>query len=77
MSYQGVFDFYMGRIKAVPSYGFKSGSEILAVIMCCALSDKLLTLDECAIIINSCAQMHNKLLEVNYNDGWNEQNPQR
>lgn len=77
MSYQGVLNFYIRRIQSVPFYGFKSGSELLAVIMRCALSDELLTRDELDIIINLCEQAHNKLLEVNYNDGWNEQNPQR
>lgn len=73
--HDGVFDFYRDRINSVPSYGFKAGHELLALIQRTALRDSFLTNDEYTIIINLCHKAHIKLMEDNYNAGWNEQNP--
>ena len=76
--YQGVFDFYRGRIESCPSYGFKAGHELLDLINRCAKHDMyvaFLTSTEYNTIINLCEQAHIKMMEDNYNAGWNEQNP--
>ena len=73
-SYEGVFDFYKGRIESAPNYGFTSGHEILRFILRTAFNDSLLTLEEFDSIINLCEQAHIKMMEENYNAGWNEQN---
>lgn len=70
--YQGVYEFYRGRIESCPSYGFKSGHEILATIIRCAFWDSFLTEDEYNSIINLCEKAHIKMMEDNYNAGWNE-----
>ena len=68
--FPGVFDFYRDRINACPLYGFKSGHEILHVIMRTTFNDSLLTLDEFDSIINLCELAHNKMMEDNYNEQW-------
>ena len=70
--YQGIFEFYRGRIESAPLYGFVSGHEILKTVTRCAFWDSLLTLDEFNSIINLCEQAHIKMMEDNYNAGWNE-----
>lgn len=69
---EGVFDFYRDRILSCPHYGFKSGHDILNVIKRCAFWDSFLTEDEYNSIINLCEQAHIKMMEENYNAGWNE-----
>lgn len=71
-SFEGVFEFYRGRIESAPLYGFKSGEQILHVIAHCALNDDMLTPDEFSSIINLCHKAHIKMMEDNYNDGWNQ-----
>ena len=70
--HEGVFDFYKGRIESCLSYGFKAGHEILKTIIRCAFWDSFLTEDEYNSIINLCEQAHIKMMEENYNAGWNE-----
>lgn len=66
------FDFYKGRLLACPSYGFKSGHEILKTVTRCAFWDSTLTLDEFNSIMILAEIAHNKMMEDNYNAGWNE-----
>ena len=72
MKNDNLFNFYKGRIESCPSYGFKSGSEILAVIERTAFWDSFLTEQEYHNIIILCDRARKKLLEDNYNAGWNE-----
>ena len=72
ISYDGVYDFYMDRINACPLYGFKSGHEILTTITRCAFRDSMLTDDEFNTIIKEAEKCHIKMMEDNYNAGWNE-----
>ena len=65
-------DFYRDRIKACPSYGFKSGHQILTVIQRCVFWDSSLTKEEYNSIINLCHQAHIKMMEDNYNAGWQD-----
>lgn len=70
--YQGVYDFYRGRIESAPNYGFVAGHDILKVVLCTALRESLLTIEEYNSIINLCQQAHIKMMENNYNAGWTE-----
>ena len=72
MSYEGVYDFYVGRLNQCPNYGFVGGHEMLATITRCAFNDSFLTLEEFNSIINLAEKVHIKLMEDNYNAGWNE-----
>lgn len=72
MSYEGIFDFYRDRINACPLYSFKSGHEILVTVTRCAFYDSMLTNDEFNSIINLAEKCHIKMMEDNYNAGWNE-----
>lgn len=71
MIYEGVFEFYADRIKACPKYGFKAGEEMLQAVLSCAGLDQMLTLEEFNSIITLCVRAHIKMMEDNYNDGWN------
>ena len=73
-----LYDFYRSRIESAPNYGFISGHELLSLIKRCAEHDMyiaFLTSDEYNTIINLCEKAHIKMMEENYNAGWNEQNP--
>lgn len=72
MSYDGVFDFYRDRIRQAPAYGFRSGHEILNVIIRTAFRDSMLTDSEYHNIINLCEDSHIKMMEDNYNAGWEQ-----
>lgn len=75
MIYEGVYDFYVGRITSCPLYGFRAGSELLDLIVRCAAVDSLLTADEYNSIIKQADDCHKKLMEDNYNEGF-QQNTQ-
>lgn len=69
------FIFYRDRLRACPLYGFRSGHEILTTVTRTAFNDSELTLEEFDSIIKLAEQAHIKMMEDNYNAGWNEQNP--
>lgn len=73
MSYDGVYDFYIDRIKACPNYGFTSGHEILQLILRTALYDSFLTDSEFDNIMKEADRCHIKMMEDNYNAGWTDQ----
>ena len=75
---KAVFNFYRGRLESAPSYGLRAGHQIVATVCHCAFHDSFLTYDEFVSIINLCELAHTKILEVNYNEGFNvKQDPQR
>lgn len=67
-----LFLFYKGRIDACPAYGFRSGHEILCTITRTAFNDPTLTLEEFNSIMNLAEKCHIKMMEDNYNAGWNK-----
>ena len=67
-----LYEFYRDRINACPSYGFVEGHEILRLIRRCAFRDSMLTEEEFNSIIILCQQAHIKMVEDNYNAGWNQ-----
>lgn len=67
-----LFKFYRDRLEACPLYGFRSGHEILTTITRTAFNDAELTLDEFNSIIILAEKAHIKMMEENYNAGWNK-----
>ena len=67
------FDFYKDRLNACPSYGFLEGHKILSMVTRCAFHDSTLTDAEFNSIMNSAEQAHIKMIEDNYNAGWQDQ----
>ena len=67
------FEFYKDRLLVCPSYGFRAGHEILKTVTRCAFWDSTLTLSEFNSIINYAEQAHIKMMEDNYNAGWENQ----
>ena len=67
-----IYNFYRGRIESAPAYGFTAGHDLLRVILRTAFNDSFLTLDEFNSIMNLCQQAHIKMMEENYNAGWQE-----
>ena len=72
MDNERVFDFYKGRLLACPSYGFNCGHDMLKMVTRCAFWDSTLTLDEFNSIMILAEKAHIKMMEDNYNAGWNE-----
>lgn len=72
-SYDGVYEFYTDQINASRNYGLFSGDQILDTIRRCAFWDSFLTGQEFNSIMNLCNEMHNKLMEDHYNEGWQDQ----
>lgn len=66
------YEFYRGRLIACPSYGFKQGHEILCMVTRCAFWDSTLTDEEFNSIIKQADTAHIKMMEDNYNEGWNQ-----
>ena len=72
MSYDGILEFYRGRILSAPCYGFRSGHQLLDVILNCAENDDMLTDADRETIINLCELSHQKMLEEDFKNGWNQ-----
>ena len=66
------FQFYKDRIEQAPKYGFAAGHDIIKTVCRCAFNDSALTDTEFDTIINLCVRTHIKMMEDNYNAGWNE-----
>lgn len=64
------FEYYKGRIESCPSYGLKSGHEILDTVIRCVFSDSGLTKEEFNSIMKLAEKAEIKMLEDNYNEGW-------
>lgn len=73
MTNQGVYDFYRDRIASCPSYGLTAGHDLLRLVLRCAMSDSLLTREEFNTIITLASVAHIKMMEDNYNAGWQDQ----
>lgn len=67
-----LYEFYRGRVESTPLYGFKSGHEILKTVCRTSFHDSYLTTEEFDSIINLCEKAHIKMMEDNYNAGWNK-----
>ena len=67
-----IFDFYRDRLSVCPSYGFQCGHDILKMVTRCAFHDSTLTEDEYHNIIMLAEQAHIKMMEDNFNAGWQD-----
>ncbi len=64
--------FYRDRLFACPSYGFRAGHEILKMVTRSAFGDSTLTTEEFNSIIKYAELAHIKMMEDNYNAGWQD-----
>lgn len=66
------YNFYYKRLKALPNYGLVQGREMIKMICRCAFNDSSLTDAESIVIMETCldARLDNILMEVNFNEGW-------
>lgn len=67
-----IFNFYKDRLSACSFYGFVSGHDILKTVTRCAFFDSTLTLDEFNSIMILAEKAHIKMMEDNYNAGWQD-----
>ena len=65
------FLFYYDRLKHAPDYGLAQGNEIIKTVLRCAFNDSELSQFEFLDILDYAETFHKKLMEVNYNEGWN------
>ena len=65
------FHFYKCRIEAAETYGLVAGDGILEKVINCAKVDSSLSYEEYQIILDLVDRCHRKLMEVNFNEGWN------
>lgn len=70
MSYDGVLDFYLSRIKASRQYGLYQGQILLNMVERAALEDSMVTIEEYSDIIKQCQIARIQLLEDDFNEGW-------
>ena len=68
---RNAFDFYADRISKVPNYGFVAGDEILDFIVYCMSNDEDLSPTEYWKLMDLVSACYAKLMEENYNEGWN------
>ena len=67
-----VYNFYKSRLAFAPLYGMNGGHQIIKAVTRCAFWDSYLTADEFNSIIILAEQAHIKLMEENYNAGWDK-----
>lgn len=70
-SYDGVHSFYIDRINRAMTGNFQQRMDWLAMIGRVAMMDSFLTMDEYTDILNRLNKAHQKVMEDNYNAGWN------
>ena len=68
-----LYEFYIDRLRSCPSYGFKSGHEILRMVLKTAFHDSELTDREFDNIMKEADKAHIKMMEDNYNAGWEDE----
>lgn len=61
MTYEGVSEFYTGRIMAALDYGFRSGNEMLDMIQQAILYDDCLEADEALSLLRRVTEVRMKL----------------
>ena len=66
-----LLEYYLSRVEACEKYGLFAGDGILDTIRRVAGSDVSLSEEDYMIVLNSCDTMHKKLMEANFNEGWN------
>lgn len=65
------FCFYKGRIAFAGTHNLVSGDALLEKIINCAKVDSALSYEEYKEVMELVDRCHRKLMEVNFNEGWN------
>lgn len=70
MTYPGVYEFYLDRIRAARSYGLHAGTELLDLVVSCVNQDEFIAKDEAESLRYLAVEQHKRIMEDNYNEGW-------
>ena len=72
-SYSNSKDFYLGRIRFImEQHNFEQREQLLGMVLQSAMSDRALTVSELMFIINKVEEAHQKSMEANYNEQWQQ-----
>ena len=72
-SYSNSKDFYLGRIRFIlEQHNFEQREQLLGMVLQSAMSDRALTVSELMYIINKVEEAHQKSMEANYNEQWQQ-----
>lgn len=72
-SYSNSKDFYLSRIRFIlEQHNFEQREQLLGMVLQAAMSDRALSVSELMFIINKVEEAHQKSMEVNYNEQWQQ-----
>lgn len=72
-SYSNSKDFYLSRIRFIlDHHSFSQREQLLGMVLQAAMSDRALSVSELMFIINKVEEAHQKSMEVNYNEQWQQ-----
>lgn len=72
-SYSNSRDFYLGRIRFIlEHHDVAQREQMLGMVLQSAMSDRALSVSELMYIINKVEEAHQKSMEVNYNEQWQQ-----
>lgn len=72
-SYSNSRYFYLGRIRFIlEHHNFEQREQLLGMVLQSAMSDRALSISEFMFILNKVEEAHQKSMEVNYNEQWQQ-----
>lgn len=72
-SYSNSKDFYLGRIRFImEQHNFEQREQLLGMVLQSAMSDRALSVSEFMYIHSKVEEAHQKSMEVNYNEQWQQ-----
>lgn len=72
-SYSNSKEFYLGRIRFIlEHHDFAQREQLLGMVLQSAMSDRALSVSELMFIVIKVEEAHQKSLEVNYNEQWQQ-----
>ena len=64
-------DFYLGRIRFIlEQHDFQQREQLLGMVLSAAMADRALTVSDMLFILSNVEEAHQKSLEANYNEMW-------
>ena len=72
-SYSNGKEFYLGRIRFIlDHHDFAQREQLLGMVLQSAMSDRALSVSELMFILNKIEEAHQKSMEANYNEQWQQ-----
>ena len=72
-SYFNSKEFYLGRIRFIlDHHDFAQREQMFGMVLQAAMSDRALSVSELMYIINKVEEAHQKSMEANYNEQWQQ-----